>query len=147
MRVAGSRGLMIQQGGLKTCCHLILESHQKEVEAAKKDPKYMNKSPLSLAAQQAQAQKQKQHVSEGMSSQVLSKQTKLELCHCVAKTLITTNPMLIAEHLRLSCMLPLIILCRDVDADNLKQFESLLAITNLTSCGEIEQNKLVQDKG
>ena len=82
-----------------------------------------------------------------MSSIILTKPVKLELSHCIAKTLITTNPLLLTEHLRLSCISSLIFLCRDVDSDNLKQFEALLAITNLTSCGEIEQNKLAHDKG
>ena len=35
---------------------------------------------------------------------------------------------------------------RDVDASNLQQFESCLALTNLMSCGPAEQEKLASDK-
>ena len=71
----------------------------------------------------------------------------LECAHIIAKTLITTNPHLLTEHLRLSCIPPLITLCRDTEATNLQLFEALLALTNITSCGEVEQNRLAQDKG
>ena len=54
---------------------------------------------------------------------------------------------MLTEHVRLSAIMPLIFLCRDVDATNLQQFEALLALTNLVSCGEVEQNKLSHDKG
>ena len=35
---------------------------------------------------------------------------------------------------------------RDSDANNLQQFESLMSLTNLLSCGETEHNKFVHDK-
>lgn len=37
-------------------------------------------------------------------------------------------------------------LCRETDAGNLQQFEALLALTNLLSCGEGEQNKFDAEK-
>ena len=42
---------------------------------------------------------------------------------------------------------PLLLLCRDIDATNLQQFEACMALTNLTSCGVCEQDKLVDEKG
>jgi hypothetical protein len=71
----------------------------------------------------------------------------LEAAHAVAKTLITTNPSLLSEHVRLSTILPLVIACKDVDSKNLLQFEALLALTNILSCGEIEQNRLSKENG
>lgn len=35
---------------------------------------------------------------------------------------------------------------RESDATNLQQFEGLLALTNVLSCGEREQDKLVAEK-
>lgn len=70
-----------------------------------------------------------------------------EAAHAIAKTLVTTNPTILSEHLRLGCIKPLVFLCKDVDASNLQQFEALLALTNLTSCGSVEHEKFVAEKG
>jgi hypothetical protein len=70
-----------------------------------------------------------------------------EAAHAIAKTLVTTNPTILSEHLRLGCVKPLVFLCKDVDSTNLQQFEALLALTNLTSCGLVEQEKFVAEKG
>lgn len=99
-----SRGLMIQQGGLKACCDVAND--------------------------------------EGNNKTI-----RLEAAHAVAKVLVTTNPTIISEHLRLGTIRPLLYLAKDIDASNLMQFESLLAITNLLSCGLSEQDKFVNEKG
>ncbi len=75
------------------------------------------------------------------------KSTRRESSHAIAKALVTTNPSLLSEHVRLGAITPLLLLCRDVDATNLQQFEALLALTNLTSCGAREQEHLVAEKG
>lgn len=51
------------------------------------------------------------------------------------------------EHVRLSTISPLVLLCRDVDSKNLQQFEALLALTNILSCGQVEQNRVSKEKG
>jgi hypothetical protein len=65
----------------------------------------------------------------------------------VAKMLVTTNPTLLSEHLRTSAVAPLLFLCGDVDGTNLQQFEACLSLTNLTSCGESEQDRLASEQG
>ena len=75
------------------------------------------------------------------------KETRREAAHAIAKALVTTNPNILTEHLRLGCIKPLIFLCKDVDASNLQQFESLMALTNLTSCGPVEQDRFASEKG
>lgn len=68
-----------------------------------------------------------------------------EAAHVIAKTLVTTNPHLLSESLRYSSIRSLIHLCKDVDSTNLQQFESLLSLTNLLSCGEGEQDRLLSE--
>jgi hypothetical protein len=75
------------------------------------------------------------------------KSIRREAAHAIAKTLVTTNPTILSEHLRLGCIKPLVFLCKDVDATNLQQFESLLALTNLSSCGLVEQERFAAEKG
>ena len=75
------------------------------------------------------------------------KPTRRECAHAIAKALVTTNPTMLTEHVRLGCIAPLLMLCRDPDSSNLQQFESCLALTNLTSCGDVEQERLVAEKG
>lgn len=75
------------------------------------------------------------------------KSIRREASHAIAKALVTTNPTILSEHLRLGCVKPLVFLCRDVDSTNLQQFEALMALTNLTSCGPVEQEKFVAEKG
>eukprot|EP01041_Mallomonas_annulata_P007218 gene7218-14717_t len=58
-----------------------------------------------------------------------------EAAHAIAKTLVTTNPSSLSEHLR------------DVEGSFLQQFESCLALTNLTSFGQVDQDRLVAEKG
>ena len=77
----------------------------------------------------------------------MTPETRREAAHAVAKALVTTNPTLLQEHARLGAIQPLIQLARDVDATNLQQFESLLALTNLISLGQAEQTKFVKEKG
>ncbi len=40
------------------------------------------------------------------------KPTRLECGHAVAKTLVTTNPHLLTEHMRLGAIKPLVMICR-----------------------------------
>lgn len=75
------------------------------------------------------------------------KNIRREAAHAIAKTLVTTNPTILSEHLRLGCMKPLVFLCKDVDSSNLQQFEALMALTNLSSCGPVDQEKFVAEKG
>ncbi|CAM9233984.1 unnamed protein product, partial [Ectocarpus fasciculatus] len=70
-----------------------------------------------------------------------------EAGHAMAKSLVTTNPMMLSEHLRLSAVKPLIYLCKDTESTNLMQFESLLSLTNLTSVGDREKDLFVAEKG
>lgn len=99
-----SRGLMIQQGGLKACC-------------------------------------------EATNDDLNSKAIRLEAGHAIAKTLVTTNPTILSEHVRLGTIRPLLFVAKDIDSSNLIQFESLLALTNVLSCGLSEQLKFVNEKG
>lgn len=75
------------------------------------------------------------------------KPIRREAAHAMAKALVTTNPTILSEHLRLGCIKPLVFLCRDVDSSNLQQFEALMALTNLSSCGPVEQERFVAEKG
>jgi hypothetical protein len=75
------------------------------------------------------------------------KSARLEAAHAVAKTLVTTNPHLLSEHQRLGAVQPLLMLCKDVDATNLQQFEALMSLTNICSCGLTEQDKFCSEKG
>jgi protein unc-45 len=54
---------------------------------------------------------------------------------------------MLAPHQRLSCIKPLVQLCRESAATNLQQFEALLALTNVLSCGSAEHDKLAAEKG
>jgi hypothetical protein len=99
-----ARGMMIQQGGLKTCTTVACDED----------------TPKAI---------------------------RLECGHAIAKTLVTTNPMLLSEHARLGAIAALVYVCRNVDATNLQQFESLLALTNLVSCGSAEQDRLAEKRG
>ena len=66
----------------------------------------------------------------------------------MAKTLITTNPHMLSEHQRLGAIKPLVMICKDsTGATNLQQFETLLALTNILSCGEAEHEKFAAEKG
>jgi hypothetical protein len=65
----------------------------------------------------------------------------------VAKTLVSTNPNLLSEHQRLGCIKPLVMLCRESASTELQQFEALLALTNILSCGSTEHDKFVAEKG
>jgi len=70
-----------------------------------------------------------------------------EAAHAVAKTLVTTNPISLKDNQRISSIHSLVVLCKDNDANNLQQFEALLALTNLLSTGEAERNFFVKDQG
>lgn len=77
----------------------------------------------------------------------LDRAVRREAAHAMAKSLVTTNPMMLSEHLRLSAFKPLIYLCKDTESTNLMQFEGLLALTNLTSCGDRERDLFIAEKG
>ena len=77
----------------------------------------------------------------------LPRGARREAAHAAAKILVTTNPTLLSEPLRLSAVGPLLLLCRDVDATNLQQFEACLALTNLTSVGAPEQVRVARWEG
>ncbi len=81
-----------------------------------------------------------------MSCCVGQKPARREAAHAIAKTLVTTNPTILSEHLRLAVFRPLLFLCKDVDSTNLQQFEALLALTNLTSCGQVEHDRFTAEK-
>ncbi len=65
----------------------------------------------------------------------------------MSKTLVTTNPNMLTEHQRLGAIKPLVTLCRESGATNLQQFEALLALTNILSCGPTEHEKFAAEKG
>jgi hypothetical protein len=67
--------------------------------------------------------------------------------HCVAKMLITTNPMVLTSAQRLGSIRPLIQLVRDIKSNDLQQFEALLSITNVSSSGEDALNRIVSESG
>lgn len=87
------------------------------------------------------------HCCEVAVDDTLEKNIRREAAHVIAKTLVTTNPNILSEHLRLSTIRPLLFLCKDVDSTNLQQFEALMSLTNLTSCGQPEHDKFVAEKG
>jgi hypothetical protein len=76
------RGLVVQQGGLKACVAIATDE---DCEV----------SPLLCC-----------------SSPAPQKSTRREAAHAIAKTLVTTNPNILSEHVRLGVMRPLIFLCR-----------------------------------
>lgn len=78
---------------------------------------------------------------------VRQRAVQVEAAHAVAKTLITTNPNLLSEHQRLGAIKPLVMLCKDSACSNLQQFETLLALTNVLSCGTAEHEKFAAEKG
>ena len=84
---------------------------------------------------------------EAANDEFNTKSIRLEAGHAVAKTLVTTNPTILSEHVRLGAIRPLLYIAKDVDSSNLMQFESLLALTNILSCGLSEQEKFVNEKG
>lgn len=69
-----------------------------------------------------------------------------EAAHAVAKALVTTNPHVMSEHQRLGAMRPLLYLCKESGTTQLQQFEALLSLTNLLSCGMAEQNRFASEK-
>lgn len=82
-----------------------------------------------------------------VEDEVNDKLARLEAAHVIAKTLVTTNPAALSDHVRLGAIKPLLYACRHVDATNLLQFEACLSLTNLVSFGVKEQEKLVVEKG
>ena len=72
---------------------------------------------------------------------------RMEAAHAVSKILITTNPNILSEHQRLGCIKPLVMLCKESATSNLQQFEALLALTNILSCGTPEHDKFAAEKG
>jgi hypothetical protein len=81
------------------------------------------------------------------SDHAVDKKARLEAAHAVSKALISIDPTLLTEHLRMASFSPLLYLCRDGEANNLQQFEALLALTNLVAVGPGEQQKLCSEKG
>lgn len=75
------------------------------------------------------------------------KAAKLEAAHAVGKILVTTNPIILSEHLRLGSISPLLYICKETDSSYLMQFEALLSLTNLMSVGDSEREKFVAEKG
>jgi hypothetical protein len=71
----------------------------------------------------------------------------LEVCHCISKALVTTNPNLVPEHQRISCIRPLLYVLSEPKATPLMQFETLLALTNLLSVGYEEHRRFFADRG
>ena len=112
------RGQFIQQGALRTCSDVI--SSEKS-SSSKDDAKE--------------------------TSGLLSPEARRESAHAIAKALVTTNPSLLAEHMRVGAIQPLVGLAKDVDSSTLQQFEALLSITNIVSCGELEATRFVKEKG
>lgn len=84
---------------------------------------------------------------EAANDELNIKSIRLEAGHAAAKTLVTTNPTILSEHVRLGTIRPLLYIAKDVDSSNLIQFEALLALTNVLSCGLSEQEKFVNEKG
>eukprot|EP01034_Spumella_vulgaris_P029108 gene29108-36099_t len=77
----------------------------------------------------------------------IQKATRMECGHAVSKTLVTSNPNLLTEHMRLGAIKPLVMMCRESESSNLQQFEALLALTNILSCGANEHDRFAAEKG
>ncbi len=76
----------------------------------------------------------------------VQKATRMECGHAVSKTLVTSNPTLLTEHMRLGAIRPLVMMCRESESSNLQQFEALLALTNILSCGSNEHDRFAAEK-
>jgi hypothetical protein len=61
----------------------------------------------------------------------ITKETKISAAHAMAKILISTNPNLVSINVLLSCIKPLLELCKS--ESQLMQFEALMALTNIAS--------------
>lgn len=116
---ASVRGLLVQKGALSICCKL------------------------------GRATSTKQSSSSANTNESGSDDYELILnaAHVVARSCITLNPNLLPPHTRLDTIKPLLLLCTSNDARELQQFETLLALTNILSVGEEEQEKFVASKG
>jgi hypothetical protein len=122
-----SRGLFIQEGGLKSCCDLI---------ATAPSPSASSTSVTASSSKEAAG-----------GGSMTSSEARREAAHAIAKSLVTTNPTLLSAHQRLGVIQPLLDLCRDVDSGNLQQFEALLSLTNILTAGEAEVNRFLKEKG
>ena len=47
-----------------------------------------------------------------IKNELIAKKTRIQLAHAIAKSLVTTNPNLLTEHLRVSCFSALLFLCK-----------------------------------
>eukprot|EP01035_Chromulina_nebulosa_P018083 gene18083-23731_t len=85
--------------------------------------------------------------SSAATDETYKKTTRQYAAHTIAKVLVTTNPNVLSDYLRINSIAPLLFLCQDVDSTNLQQFESLLSLTNILSCGDPEIQKFISLKG
>lgn len=67
--------------------------------------------------------------------------------HALAKMLVTTNPAILSDRQRASAVPNLLWLCRWTKADNLQQFEALMALTNLAAADEACLEAVVAHRG
>lgn len=130
-----SRGIFIQEGGLKSCCDLIATASSPSASTSS------SSSPHSSS---------KDHQAETAAAEggsLTSSEARREAAHAIAKSLVTTNPSLLSAHQRLGVIHPLLDLCRDVDSTNLQQFEALLSLTNILTAGQAEVGRFIKEKG
>jgi protein unc-45 len=120
-----SRGMFIQEGGLKACCAVATSKDvgSKVGDVASSDD------------------------GNGSGGGVASADARREAAHAIAKSLVTTDPRLLSAHQRLGVIQPLLVLCRDVDSTNLQQFEALMALTNILTAGDGEVGRFMKEKG
>jgi len=67
--------------------------------------------------------------------------------HCMAKLLVTINPGLLTSAQCMGSIKPLLHLVREIDSNDLHQFEALLSLTNLVSLGDNTKKKFSSEKG
>ncbi|CAN0053782.1 unnamed protein product, partial [Ectocarpus fasciculatus] len=115
-----NRGLIVQQGGLSLLINMASV------------PKAAGKGEDAKKEQQQEEEK--------------GKGCRIEARHAIAKTLVTTNPNLLAEAQTMGSVPALITMCRDHESLNLQQFEGLMALTNLASLDNVK-NRIVAEKG
>jgi hypothetical protein len=81
------------------------------------------------------------------SNKSLEPEVRRFCAHALAKLLVTTNSTLLSSHNRIDSIKPLLHLCNEDSYTYLEHFEALMSLTNITSCGELEQNAFVAQKG
>mmetsp|Transcript_43966 Transcript_43966/g.51509 ORF Transcript_43966/g.51509 Transcript_43966/m.51509 type:complete len:683 (+) Transcript_43966:3-2051(+) len=117
------RGNMIQQGCLSACIKIENDEIKKL-----KSPTY---SPSSVTPE-----------IKKMCTALM-----LNVRHCIAKLLVTTNPNILTSSQRMGSIRPLLQLVKDNESSDLSKFEALLSVTNISSVGDETKNRVISEKG